>query len=126
MGLPPFPPLQMDAVRALCASILSRHAIPGRNVIGHSDAAPNRKQDPGELFDWQGLAAAGIGLWPSANDTPTPDVRIALNAIGYDPDIDLPTTLRAFQRHWRPNAVTGDADAGTLLRVEAVHRMIGP
>ena len=62
-GYRPFPPAQMQAVRELCRGILARWPIPARNVVAHSDIAPNRKQDPGELFDWRGLAAAGIGLW---------------------------------------------------------------
>ncbi len=63
-GYRPFPPVQMRAVRALCHGILARWpGIVARNVVAHSDIAPNRKQDPGELFDWRGLAQAGIGLW---------------------------------------------------------------
>ena len=59
---------QMAAFTALAGDILSRHAIPARNVVGHSDVAPARKNDPGELFDWQRLAATGIGLWPDEKD----------------------------------------------------------
>ena len=43
---------------------VARHPVPAARVLGHSDVAPLRKEDPGELFDWRGLAAAGIGLWP--------------------------------------------------------------
>src|SRR5207247_2688084 len=59
-----FPEAQMAAVEALCRDILSRHRIPPYRVVGHSDIAPDRKADPGELFDWPRLARAGIGLWP--------------------------------------------------------------
>jgi N-acetylmuramoyl-L-alanine amidase len=48
----------------LAADIVARHPIPGRNVVGHSDVAHRRRMEPGELFDWPRLAAAGIGLWP--------------------------------------------------------------
>ncbi len=61
-----FPVSQMTALTGLCREILARHPIAPANVLGHSDVAPSRKQDPGELFDWQALAAAGIGLWPTA------------------------------------------------------------
>ena len=61
-GYRAFPRRQMAAVEALCRHILARHDIPARNVVGHSDVAPDRKQDPGELFDWPGLAAQGIGV----------------------------------------------------------------
>ena len=55
-----FPEAQMAALIPLCQGILSRHSIPARNVVGHSDVAPERKAYPGELFDWAGLAAAGV------------------------------------------------------------------
>ncbi len=60
-GYRPFPAAQMAALIALAGDILTRHPILTRNVVGHSDVAPSRKQDPGELFDWHALAAAGIG-----------------------------------------------------------------
>ncbi|MGY8992341.1 MAG: N-acetylmuramoyl-L-alanine amidase, partial [Rhodospirillales bacterium] len=62
-GYVPFPEKQMAALIKLAKDILKRHAIEARNVVGHSDIAPRRKMDPGELFDWPRLAAAGIGLW---------------------------------------------------------------
>ena len=64
-GYRPFPAVQMQAVTALCKAVLGRHSIPARNVVGHSDIAPERKEDPGELFDWVRLAREGIGLWPN-------------------------------------------------------------
>ncbi len=125
-GYRPFPAAQMAAVRELCLGILSRHAIPAGHVVGHSDVAPDRKQDPGELFDWRGLAEAGIGLWPGPDGAAAPDARAALAGIGYDPAHDLRTTLRAFQRHWRPDRVDGEADAETLRRLLAVQRAARP
>ncbi len=63
-GYRAFPEPQMAALEALCLDILSRHDIPPDRVLGHSDVAPDRRQDPGDLFDWKRLAAKGIGLWP--------------------------------------------------------------
>src|SRR3954471_7297575 len=62
-GYRDFPGAQIEAVIALCRDILARHAIPPARVLAHSDVAPGRKQDPGERFPWERLAAAGIGLW---------------------------------------------------------------
>ena len=140
-GYRDFPVLQLAAVCDLCLSILSRHPIPPRNVIAHSDVAPDRKQDPGERFDWEGFAQNGVGLWPRG----VPDygtagavrdaaslrpVRGALAEIGYQVapegplDPALSTVLRAFQRHWRPETVNGQADDGTLARLLGVHRLV--
>jgi N-acetylmuramoyl-L-alanine amidase len=119
-GYRPFPALQMAAVCDLCLGILSRHPIPARNVIGHSDVAPDRKDDPGELFDWRGLAANGVGLWPGPDGDPVADVTAALAAIGYRTDLPLDVLLRAFQRHWRPEKVDGLPDIQTRARLAAV------
>lgn len=125
-GYRPFPPVQMDAVQALCRGILARHPIPPRHVVAHSDVAPARKQDPGELFDWRGLAASGIGLWPGeadvADDRGAPAL---LAAIGYEPGIPEDVALRAFQRHWAQDAVTGVADGGTMSALRRVARAAG-
>jgi N-acetylmuramoyl-L-alanine amidase len=119
-GYRPFPALQMAAVCDLCLGILARHPIPARNVVAHSDVAPDRKEDPGELFDWEGLAANGVGVWPRQDSRPDGDALGLLGAIGYRTDLPLPVLLRAFQRHWRPARVDGLADAGTLARLAAV------
>ena len=132
-GYRAFPDAQIDAVTALCLAILDRHAIPARNVVGHSDIAPARKQDPGELFPWQALASAGVGLWPDVADAGRGPggmgeaaVRTALATIGYGvQDVALELLVRAFQRHWRPEGVTGDADAGTIGRMTALIAKIG-
>jgi N-acetylmuramoyl-L-alanine amidase len=141
-GYRPFPALQTAVVADLCLDILSRHPIPPRNIVGHSDVAPDRKQDPGELFDWEGLARAGVGMWPEdapdlgitgpVRDAATlRSVRAALAGIGYRVapegalDPALSSVLRAFQRHWRQEAITGQADDGTLVRLLAVARLVG-
>jgi N-acetylmuramoyl-L-alanine amidase len=139
-GYRPFPALQTAVVCDLCLEILSRQRVPARNIVAHSDIAPDRRQDPGELFDWEGLAQNGVGLWPpGVPDLGTGgvvrdaaglrDVRAALATIGYRVaaegalDPALAAVLRAFHRHWRPEAVTGQADAGTLARLLAVARL---
>src|SRR5215472_2073497 len=65
-GYRPFPDAQMLSVERLCRTLISRYSIPAHRVVGHSDIAPDRKTDPGELFDWPRLARSGIGIWPPA------------------------------------------------------------
>jgi len=114
-GYDPFPRPQMTALTELASAIISRHPIPARNVVGHSDIAPDRKMDPGELFDWQSLAATGIGIWPQAVAAETADIPRLLMQFGYDPQAD--TALAAFQRHFRPARIDGrpDAESARLL-----------
>ena len=129
-GYRPFAEAQIRAVEMLCAGILARHPIPARNVVGHSDVAPDRKQDPGELFPWRRLSARGIGLWPGvdgSDTTPIEDAAIArvrdgLRAIGYRVDGVgvLEAAVIAFQRHWRQEAVGVGTDHGTLRVIEAL------
>jgi len=127
-GYRPFPDVQMAVLTALCRGILGRHAIPARHVVGHSDVAPQRKQDPGELFDWRGLAAAGIGRWPRPVPTPGRDIgpgdagedverfQAALATWGYGLVADgrygpqTAAVVAAFQRHFRPARIDGRAD----------------
>jgi N-acetylmuramoyl-L-alanine amidase len=66
-GYRPFPEEQMASVETLCRDLVSRYSIPPHRIVGHSDIAPERKSDPGELFDWPRLARAGIGIWPPVN-----------------------------------------------------------
>ena len=95
-GYRPFPEVQMVALIDLCRGILARHPIPPRNVVGHADVAPRRKRDPGELFDWRQLAAAGIGMWPEGTAGGVDDLAVSLAAIGYE-TVDLPATVAAFR-----------------------------
>jgi len=103
-GYKAFPGAQMDALEKLCLDILARHPIPPHRVLGHSDVAPARKEDPGELFDWGRLARAGIGIWPE----PGRDTG-ALAQFGYDVSNPVLAAM-AFQRHWRPGKIDGVMD----------------
>jgi N-acetylmuramoyl-L-alanine amidase len=128
-----FPDAQIDAVIALCRDILARHAIPARRVLAHSDVAPDRKQDPGELFPWKQLAGEGIGVWVEPEplyDGPelrhgdagakVARLRADLAAYGYgiepgaEYDEACVAVVRAFQRHFRPLRFDGVADASTI------------
>jgi len=122
-GYRAFPQTQMQAVLALCQDILARHEIPARNVIGHSDAAPDRKQDPGELFDWRWLAQQGVGLW-SDDFSPPGDLIADLGVIGYDAGLDTATVISAFQRHFCPDELAGGPGQKTAGRAAALRRLV--
>lgn len=124
-GYRAFPDAQMRALVPLCQGILSRHAIPARNVVGHSDVAPERKADPGELFDWAGLAAAGIGLWPVPLDTPRSeaDAPGLLSEIGYDTS-NAEAAMTAFQRHFCPHRLDGVCDEETRRTIAGLLSLI--
>ena len=127
-GYIPFAQPQIDAVITLSKDILSRHAISASRVVGHSDVAPNRKQDPGELFPWPQLAENGIGLWPrevgaqSAWNSNAFADGLRRYGYGVPPDVDwpLPDVIAAFQRHFRPSCVNGIPDAECAAILDAL------
>ncbi|MBM3618579.1 MAG: N-acetylmuramoyl-L-alanine amidase [Alphaproteobacteria bacterium] len=137
-GYRAFPKSQMVALAELAQGILSRHAIPARNVVGHSDVAPTRKDDPGHLFDWPWLAQQGIGLWPDFPYRSISNINLLrLGDVGervaslqrrlQDYGYKLPQSSEfcaethaaavAFQLHFRPQEFSGiwDGDADARL-----------
>lgn len=143
-GYRAFPHAQMSALEGLAREIVARHRIPPRNVVAHADVAPERKEDPGELFDWERLARAGVGAWPKLGgwfrrrsvagfefgpddrDKAITDAQQNLAAWGYDLPasgvLDPRTTrvLVAFQRHFRPSRIDGRLDGETASRLNAL------
>ena len=141
-GYRDFPEIQIDAVISLVSDIRSRWTIPDARIIGHSDLAPDRKQDPGERFPWKRLASVGHGLWFE----PAPEriaalgvplavgdeglgvivLRAGLHRLGYaltpggTYDEETRLTVEAFQRHWRPGQVDGVADGETRATLMGV------
>jgi N-acetylmuramoyl-L-alanine amidase len=109
----------MEALARLAGAILGRHPIPARNVVGHADVAPERKEDPGELFDWHWLAAQGIGLWPEGDAPASNHDAVAMLARwGYHvAPRTLAPVVTAFQRHFRPALCDGVADSETIGRL---------
>ncbi len=113
-GYRPFPDAQIDAVIELLGGIVARHNITRGNVVGHSDVAPARKEDPGELFPWYRLAKLRLALpRPTKNlmDPLWPDAGflLALERFGYD-ITDGEAAVRAFQRRFRPELIDGIVD----------------
>ena len=113
-GYRPFPDAQMEALLPLLAGIVQRWDVPRANVVGHSDIAPARKEDPGELFDWDLLAAHRLALKTPRVTMPSPFENdgaffLGLERWGYDIS-DMPAAMRAFQRRWRPHIIDGLVD----------------
>ncbi len=131
-GYRPFTEAQYRALEELCPSIMERWSIPSTRVLAHSDVAPDRKEDPGELFDWRRMAAFGIGVWPDEGEGEARSMEQAvrqLRTIGYnfpDQDDEKSTThrLAAFQRHFRPERVDGVLDRQTLARLDGLLSLV--
>ena len=139
-GYPDFPKRQIAAVTALCRSIQTRNTIPAVRVLAHSDVAPARKQDPGEKFPWRTLYESGVGHWvrpvpivnfgqslsPGDRGDPVAALQRSLAEYGYgikangDYDAMMREVVVAFQRHFRPERVDGEADASTLMTLRAL------
>jgi N-acetylmuramoyl-L-alanine amidase len=140
-GYRAFPDAQVESLLELVDGIRDRWSVPDGRILAHSDVAPDRKLDPGELFPWKRLADAGHGLW--AEPEPAPGAALAageestavfalqagLTRLGYDCapsgvyDETTTTTVSAFQRHWRPAGVDGVADGETRARLMALLRV---
>lgn len=112
-GYRPFADAQIEALMPLLARIMQTHDIPRANILGHSDVAPARKIDPGELFPWERLAQVRLCLPrptklehgdPYHNDAA---FYLALERFGYD-ITDGRRAVEAFQRRWRPEHVNGE------------------
>ncbi len=138
-GSPPFPDPQIEATIALARDIVARWSVRPERVLAHSDIAPTRKRDPGEAFPWDRLHGAGVGHWVApapvtggplfATAEEGPPVR-ALQAMlalyGYGLELSgvydrhTRAVVTAFQRHFRPARVDGEADASTVATLKAL------
>jgi N-acetylmuramoyl-L-alanine amidase len=116
-GYRPFPGPQMEALIPLVAGIVRRHFVRPPYVVGHSDIAPGRKQDPGELFDWARLAKLGLAMERPTRNLIDPlwtdgGFLLALERYGYD--VHKPeAAVSAFQRRFRPELIDGEIDGET-------------
>jgi N-acetylmuramoyl-L-alanine amidase len=129
-GYREFPESQMAALEGVTLDMVARHGIPAHRILGHSDVAPTRKSDPGELFDWRRLALNGIGVWSDENaHRGETDPRRAVHLLaryGYGVDDTDPTpAIIAFQRHFRPARIDGVMDPETFARLSDLCTRLG-
>lgn len=135
-----FADAQIEAVTDLCRHIVRRHRIAPERVLAHSDIAPERKEDPGELFPWADLAVKGIGhhvppeplgdgrfFQSGDRGEPVAALQAMFRLYGYGCPQNghycevTAAVVRAFQRHFRPVLVDGIADQSTIA---TLHRLL--
>lgn len=136
-GYIPFPDQQIQSVIELCRDIIARHRILPYHVLAHSDIAPDRKADPGELFPWARLAQQGVGLFPVPSDADEADaedimgnegdIKSLMTRYGYPPQADFKTLVTAFQRHFEQDVfaveeLIGVASVKTVSLMRALYR----
>ena len=134
----PFPQAQVDQLILLLKQIVAKHHIPPENILGHSDIAPGRKQDPGPMFPWFQLAQAGLIVWPEAErviavrpqfEQQLPDVawfqkKLAQHGYATPQTGELDTAtmnvITSFQMKYRPAIIDGTPDAETAALLEVL------
>lgn len=132
-GYTDFPAPQIARVIALTQNIAQRHGVLPHNVVGHSDIAPARKDDPGERFPWAALAAAGLAIAPAPKGlmlTTPPSYEgslIALRQIGYLVDLAAPiAAVLAFQRRFAPHLLGHGLSPETQAAIAYVAARVPP
>jgi N-acetylmuramoyl-L-alanine amidase len=138
-GSPSFPERQIASTIALARDLGSRFPIAPERVLAHSDVAPSRKRDPGEAFPWEDLWRGGVGHWvppaplagpplllPEVEGPPVRALQAMLALYGYGVEFSgvydrlTRAVVMAFQRHFRPERVDGEADASTIATLKAL------
>ena len=127
---------QISSILVLSKFLLKKYKINPKNILGHSDIAPDRKKDPGEKFPWKYLAKNKIGFWHSlsrnilkknrqvkVNDKDKKLFFKNLYKIGYSKNFSknlnktyqLQTIIKAFQRRFRQELISGQIDKECLI-----------
>ena len=125
---------QINSVKKLLRFLIARYRVNRKNILGHSDIAPNRKKDPGEKFPWKELAKLKLAHWHKLDEKKLKQYRlkkidssdenkffINLHKIGYTkflskrPAIKKRLIVKAFQRRFRQSLVNGICDKECLI-----------
>ena len=102
-----FPVAQIQALKSLLKEVMQRWGVAAQGVIGHSDMAPGRKQDPGRWFDWQDLAKDGLAVYRGAPHRDLLPFLEAAERFGYrrpEGACAEQTLLETFRQRFRPKA----------------------
>ena len=132
-----FSNIQMIALEKLLRLLINKYKVKKQNILGHSDIAPDRKIDPGELFNWDRLAKKNLAYYPLVKknnfknfffkfgdrNTEITKIKLELIKIGYKCskdnyfDINLKLVLEAFQRRFLPEKINGIIDGKVYSRI---------
>ena len=135
-GYKKFSKNQINSLINLSKFLIKKYKINKRNILGHSDIAPDRKKDPGEKFPWEYLAKKNISIWHNLDKQKLRKLRkkkcnkimknLFLNnlfSIGYAKrgknNVEKSRyhifVVKAFQRRFRPELINGKIDQECLL-----------
>ena len=125
---------QISSTKKLLKYLINKYKVDLKNVLGHSDIAPDRKKDPGEKFPWKELAKYKLSKWHNLDEKKLKQKRMILlnsveeqyfimnlNKIGYlkisqkNHILKKRDIIKAFQRHFRQKLINGTADQECLL-----------
>jgi len=135
-GYKKFSKKQISSLLKLSKFLIKKYKIRSKNILGHSDIAPERKKDPGEKFPWEYLSKNKIGLWHTLKTQELIKNRnLKVNKIeknfffnnlfriGYsektlkniNKNKYLKDMTKAFQRRFRQELINGKIDQECLL-----------
>jgi N-acetylmuramoyl-L-alanine amidase len=123
-GFEPFSESQIRSLIALLTKLKKDYNIPTQNILGHSDIAPGRKQDPSAYFPWKTLAEKGFGIWPDEILEEAPfDFKIepALRIIGYNTK-NLSAAIVAFKLHYIQTDTSVTLDRKTIDTIYSIYK----
>ncbi len=124
-GYHKFPEIQINSLINLCHKLIKKYNIKPINIVGHSDVAPERKEDPGEFFPWDLLNQNGIGIY-SKEFLPPPtdfDLKKGLEKIGYDIS-NLDKTIIAFKRRFIKDDLTCEINPKLISKIYTIYSLV--
>lgn len=115
---------QITSLMALLSKLQKEYNIPAQNIIGHSDIAPTRKNDPSVLFPWKILAENGFGIWKDDTLETAPadfNPEQGLRIIGYNTK-SLSAAIMAFKRHFIQTEIDAVLDEKTINTIYSIYK----